>query len=67
MHLIILYSETGQKEKARAEVAEILRIEPKDSIELEEQICTYAPVPRERFLDGLRKAGFPEKSRSTAL
>ncbi len=66
-HLAILYSEAGQKEKARAEIEEILRLVPGHSIELEEQICTYAPVPLERFLEGLLKAGLPEKSRSTAL
>ena len=67
MHLIILYGETGQMEKARAETEEILRLLPNESIELEEQICTYAPGPLKRFLEGLRKAGFPEKSKSAAL
>ena len=62
MHLIILYGETGQMEKARAETEVILRLLPKESIELEEQICTYAPGPLKRFLEGLRMAGFPEKS-----
>jgi TolB-like protein len=67
MHLIILYGETGQMEKARAETEDILRLLPNESIELEEQICTYAPGPLKRFLEGLRKAGFPEKSKSAAL
>ena len=67
MHLIILYAEEGQMDKAQAEIESILALIPNESVELEEKICAYATGgPLERFLDGLRKAKLPEKSRSDA-
>jgi TolB-like protein/Tfp pilus assembly protein PilF len=73
-HLAVLYNELGRKDEARAEVAEILRIKPKDSLELVRKYCFYKNDPAEnrlkrfeRFIDGMRKAGMPEKSRSTKL
>ncbi len=66
MHLAILYSETGQMEKARTGVEDILKLIPKSSLEIENKLCAYAPGLLKRFLDGLRKAGLPVKSRSTA-
>ena len=64
-HLAVLYSETGRMEEARAEVAELLKISSKESIERQIRDCAYIPAALERFLDGLRKAGYPEKSGST--
>ncbi len=68
MHLIILYSETGQMDNAQAEIKMMIKLVPNESVELEEKICAYATGGTlERFLDGLRKAGLPEKSRSDAI
>jgi adenylate cyclase len=54
----IIYSRLGREEEARAEVAEILRLNPKYSLEVLRQITPYKdPADLERFLDGLRKAG----------
>ena len=61
-HLAVLYVEAGRDEEARAAVAESLRIKPKDTLEVVKQRCLYRQDPAvwERFLGGLRKAGFPE-------
>ena len=68
MHLIILYAEAGQMDKVQAELEAILRLIPNESVQLEEKICAYITGgPLERFLDGLREAGMPEKSRSSAI
>ncbi len=68
-HLAVLYVEAGRDEEARAAVAESLRIKPKDSLEVVKWRCLYRQDPAvwERFLGGLRKAGYPEKSRSAKL
>ena len=68
-HLAILYVEAGREEEARAAVAESLRIRPNDTLEVVEQRCLYRQDPGvwERFLGGLRKAGYPEKSTSAKL
>ena len=73
-HLAVLYSEQGRKDEARAEAAEILMIWPKDSLEVVTKNCFYLNDPAEtglkrfeRFIDGMRKAGVPETSKSTTL
>ncbi len=68
-HLAILYVEAGREEEARAAMAESLRVRPKDSLEVVKRRCLYIqdPVVLKRFFDGLRKAGYPEKSRAAAL
>ena len=56
--MTVVYSLSGQDDKARAEAAEVLRIQPKFSLEEFEKKLTYKrEVDRERFLGALRKAG----------
>ncbi len=67
-HLVlgVIFSELGRKEEAQAEVAEILRISPRASLEGQRERMPFKDqAVLERHLDGLRKAGLPEKSRST--
>ena len=66
--LAVIFSGLGRKEEAQAQVAEVLRISPRASIEdLREGTPFKDQAVLERYLEGLRKAGLPEKSRSTAL
>ena len=57
------YSFLEEYEKARKTVAEILRIEPKFSVEI---MAMYAPFEQktdlENLREGIRKAGLPEHS-----
>ncbi len=63
-----IHSELGREEEARAAVAKILRIIPGASVEAERRKMAYKdPAMVERFVNGLRKAGMPEKSRSAKL
>jgi adenylate cyclase len=58
LHLVVSYSELGQDEKARAEVAELLRISPKFSLEGVRRILVFKdPADLELYLAALRKAG----------
>jgi adenylate cyclase len=58
MMTTVVYSLSGQDENARAEAAEVIRIQPKFSLEKFEKKLTYKrEVDRERFLGALRKAG----------
>jgi adenylate cyclase len=56
-------AQLGQLDEAHAEAAEILRIDPKYTIEgTQKQLALFKRTEDvERFLDGLRKAGLPEK------
>jgi adenylate cyclase len=55
------YAQSGQLEEARAEAAEVLRINPGFAIEKHQRIFVYKnPKDAEHRLDGLRKAGLPE-------
>ena len=68
-HLVraVIYNELGREEEARAELAEILRISPHASLEGQRERMPFKDqAVLERFIDGLRQAGLPEKSRSTA-
>ena len=58
-NLAILYSELGREEEARAEVAEVLRINPRYTLEgMRKGLFLYKdPAPIERDLAALRKAG----------
>jgi adenylate cyclase len=60
-YLAATYAQLGQLEKARAEAAEALRIDPWFTIgkAIFAKICKR-PEDGERFNDGLRKAGIPE-------
>jgi adenylate cyclase len=56
------YSWAGHLEEARAQAAEVLRINPTYSVEFRAKTLPYKnQADRERYLDGLRKAGIPEK------
>ena len=56
--ITVVYSFAGQDEKARAEAAEVLRIQPKFSLKEFEGKLTYKKKEdRKQFLDALRKAG----------
>jgi adenylate cyclase len=60
IHLMLaaVYSELGQAAEARAEAAEVLRINPKFSLEVHKQRAPIKdPVVLERHLAALRKAG----------
>src|SRR5262249_40756240 len=54
-------AQSGELEEARAEAAEVLRINPAFTIGRYKQIVVYKdPKDAEHRLDGLRKAGLPE-------
>jgi adenylate cyclase len=56
--LAVVYSEVGQAAEARAEAAEVLRINPKFSLEVHRQrVPIKDPAVLERHLAALRKAG----------
>jgi len=61
--LAATYAQLGNIEQARAEAAEVLRIEPKWTIEgTEARLSTFKrPEDAEHLFDGLRKAGLPER------
>jgi len=53
-----IYSFSGRDEEARVQAAEVLRIQPKFSLEKFAKKLTYKrEEDRERFLGALRKAG----------
>jgi len=53
--MAVIYSLSGREEEARVEGAEVLRINPKFSLEKFEKRCTGKD--KERFIGALRKAG----------
>jgi adenylate cyclase len=56
--LAAVYSELGQGAEARAEVAEVLRLNPKFSLEVHQQrVPIKEPAVLERYIAALRKAG----------
>jgi adenylate cyclase len=58
MMMAVVYSLSGRDEEARAEAAEVLRIQPKFSLKKFEKKLTYKKkADREQFLGALRKAG----------
>jgi adenylate cyclase len=55
------YAQSGHPEEAKAEAAEVLRINPGFTIESWKRVAVYKdPKDAEHRLDGLRKAGLPE-------
>jgi adenylate cyclase len=59
--LTTAYSWAGRLEEARAQAAEVLRINPKFSIKQRAKTLPYKnQTDQGRYLDGLRKAGLPE-------
>jgi len=60
--MTVVYSLSGRDDQARAEAAEVLRIQPKFTVKGFEKKVTYKrEEDREKFLDALRKAGIPEE------
>jgi TolB-like protein/Tfp pilus assembly protein PilF len=56
--LTMAYSVSGRDEEARAAAAEVLRIEPKFSVEYFSKTIVYKrQTDRDRFIEALRKAG----------
>jgi adenylate cyclase len=65
VHLVLAsaYAQLGQLEEARAEIAEVLRIDPDFTVAKSKQTYLYFfknPSDAEHNIDGLRKAGLPE-------
>ena len=59
--LAAAYAQSGQLEEAKAEAAEVLRINPGFTIESWKRLAVYKdPKDAEHLLDGLRKAGLLE-------
>jgi adenylate cyclase len=55
------YAQLGQLEEARAEAAEVLRINPGFTIQRYKRLLVFKhPEDAEHRVDGLRKAGLPE-------
>jgi adenylate cyclase len=62
MMMTVVYSLSGHDEKARVEADEVLRIQPKFTLNKFKKKLTYKrEVDRERLLSALRKAGIPDK------
>jgi adenylate cyclase len=56
------YAQSGQLEEAKAEAAEVMRINPGFTIESAKRVVVYKdPKDVEHRLDGMRKAGLPEE------
>lgn len=56
--LAVLYSELGREEGARAEAAEVLKVDPNFSLEVAKQTWPFNDqMILEHWLDALRKAG----------
>ncbi len=67
LFLTAIQSELGREKEAQAQMAEVLRISPRASMEGQREKLPFKDQAMlERFLEALRKAGLPEKSRSTA-
>jgi adenylate cyclase len=61
LYLAAAYAQSGQLEEAKAQAAEVLRINPGFTIERHKRILVHKdPKDLEHRLDGLRKAGLPE-------
>jgi adenylate cyclase len=61
LHLAVLYQKLGQQEEAKAQVTEALKTFAWASIEDTRQRSLYKGALLEHYLDGLRKAGMPER------
>jgi adenylate cyclase len=56
------YAQSGQIEEARREAAEVLRINPGFTIESYKRVLVFRdPKDFENRVDGMRKAGLPER------
>jgi adenylate cyclase len=61
--LAVIYIDVGREEEARAEVADILRVNPKFSLKVEREVPLKDPAVLAHWLDNLRRAGLPEEKR----
>jgi adenylate cyclase len=60
--LAAAYAQLGKFDEARAEAAEMLRIDPKYTISRAARMLPFKrPEDAEHYFDGLRKAGLPER------
>jgi adenylate cyclase len=60
--LAAVYSMLGRDEEARAEAVEVLRINPRFSLEWVDRVAAYKDrAPVKKFIDVMRKAGLPDK------
>jgi hypothetical protein len=58
----VCLAQSGQLEEAKAEAAEVLRINPGFTIESTKRFLAWKnPKDAEHFIDGMRKAGLPER------
>jgi adenylate cyclase len=61
LFLAAAYAQLGQLEEAKAEAAQVLRINPGFTIERHKRVWVHKdPKDLEHRLDGLRKAGLPK-------
>jgi adenylate cyclase len=61
VNLACAYAQSGQLEEASAAAAEVLRINPRFTIETSKRILVFKdPKDLEHHIDGQRKAGLPE-------
>jgi adenylate cyclase len=60
-HLAVTYSIMGMDQEARAEAAEVLRINPRFSIEWVAKNTAYDQARMVKVFNAMRKAGLPEK------
>jgi adenylate cyclase len=59
--LAAIFGELGRREEAQAEIAEVLRINPRASLESQkERIVFNDQALSEQYMKGLRKAGLPD-------
>jgi TolB-like protein/Tfp pilus assembly protein PilF len=62
LSLTVAYGLSGRDEEARATAQEVLRINPKFSLErLSKSLVYKNRADKDRFIDALRKAGLPDK------
>jgi TolB-like protein/Tfp pilus assembly protein PilF len=61
-HLAVTYSIMGMDQEARAEAAEVLRINPRFSIEWVAKTTAYDQARMIKVYNALRKAGLPDQS-----
>jgi adenylate cyclase len=62
LNLAACYSELGREEEAHAIVEQLLKLNPKFSLERYAKRMLHRGAVKERYLSALRKAGFPETS-----
>jgi len=61
LSLAVIYVRLGQVEDAQTEAAEVLRINPKFSVERYiKNIRIKDQAAKQRYIDGMRKVGLPE-------